>query len=41
MKDINNELLKLINKINDCVNNNFIDLDIFTQLQKNIFYYKR
>lgn len=39
MKDINNELLKLINKINDCVNNNFIDLDILLNYKK-FFYYK-
>lgn len=36
----NNELNKLINKINGCVNNNFIDLDIFTQLQNYWFIIK-
>lgn len=40
MTNINNELNKLINKINGCVNNNFIDLDIFTQLQNYWFIIK-
>jgi hypothetical protein len=33
MKDINSELLELFNKIDDCVKNNLIDLDIFNKMQ--------
>lgn len=33
MKDINSELLELFNKIDDCVKNSLIDLDIFNNLQ--------
>lgn len=33
MKEINKELLEIINKIDDCLNNEFIPYDIFTQIQ--------
>jgi hypothetical protein len=33
MKDINKELLEIINKIDDCLNNEFINSDIFNQIQ--------
>jgi len=33
MKNINSDLLEIFNKINDCLKNNFIDLDIFNQIQ--------
>lgn len=36
MKDINNELLELFTKIDDCIKNNFIDLNIFNKLQSYI-----
>lgn len=33
MKDINTELVELFNKIDDCLRNSLIDLNIFSQLQ--------
>jgi hypothetical protein len=33
MKDINSELLELFNKIDDCIKNSLINLDVFNQLQ--------
>jgi hypothetical protein len=32
VKDVNKELLEIINKIDDCINNNFIDLNIFDKI---------